>query len=72
MDAISTAAAGMAAASARFDDAAGRLARSGAGDDQAMAQAAVASIQTEAAFAADTKVVKAADQMMGALLDVTA
>ncbi|HUO23784.1 MAG TPA: flagellar basal body rod C-terminal domain-containing protein [Caulobacteraceae bacterium] len=68
MDAISTATSGMTAALSRFDQAAGAIA-SPNGD---LAQAAVLTIDAKASFTANAAVLKTADEMMGALLDILA
>jgi flagellar basal body rod protein FlgC len=68
MDAISTATSGMSAALAQFGQAAQTIASPG-GD---VAQAAVQTVEAKTSFAANAAVLKSADAMMGALLDILA
>lgn len=71
MDAISTARYGMLAASRRFEDAASRtVAAASAGADGDLVGGVVDMIQAKTAFAASAKVVRIADQMWDALLDI--
>ncbi len=71
MDALQNATIGMTNAVSQLDAAASRVAGAGPVDDRAYAQAAVDLAQSKAQFAANVAVVRVADQMMGALLDIT-
>jgi flagellar basal body rod protein FlgC len=70
MDPISTARYGMMAASQRLDASAERVARMGADDSVDYGQEAVEQIGAKQAFSANAGVVKIADQMWQALLDI--
>ena len=74
MNALSASAAGIASAVARFDASAQRTARWGtpAGADVDLAQEAVAMIDAKIALKANVEVMKTTDEMLGALLDITA
>jgi hypothetical protein len=70
MDPISTARYGMMAASQQLAASAGRVAAGAAGDPADYAAEAVTQIEAKQAFSANVHVVKVADEMWRALLDV--
>jgi len=70
MDPLSIARGGLAAASARFEAAAQRVARGG--DDADTASAVVEQVSAKQQFRANLGVVRIADQMWRALLDIQA
>lgn len=72
MNPISSAAQGMFTAERRFTNSAERLSRYGADPDVDIAKEAVEQIQAKAAFKASTLAVRAADDMLGVLLDTFA
>jgi flagellar basal body rod protein FlgC len=67
MDVLATAASGMISAQAQFDRAAGAVA---SGGDPV--PAVVQSVEAKTSFGANVAVLKTADKMMGALLDIIA
>jgi hypothetical protein len=69
MQALSIAAAGMMSAQGRFESSARRTA---AATLDHLAEKTVERVQAEAAFSANAAVVRAADEMTGALLDILA
>lgn len=70
MDPISTARYGMMAAERRFADSASRVARMAGDDSVDYAAEATGQIQAKHAFTANVQVVKVADEMWQALLDL--
>ncbi len=68
MNATSSAAAGMMAASSRFNASAQRV----AGGDADYAVEAVEAVASKTAFKASLAVMKTADEMLGSLLDIKA
>ena len=70
MNAISTATAGLSAATAQLGLAATQAANPSSDTD--IVQSAIGQIEAEAAFAANTSVIATADKMIGMLLDITA
>jgi flagellar hook protein FlgE len=74
MTAITTAASGLQAAVSRLNASADRTARMGLsqGGDVDLAAESVARIEAGAAFKANVAVIRTADQMTGALLDILA
>jgi flagellar hook protein FlgE len=76
MDPISIAQGGLMAASARFEASASRTARMGATDGQAsgdsvdLGQEVVEQVQAKQQFSANLGVIRIADQMWQALLDI--
>jgi flagellar hook protein FlgE len=70
MDPISTARYGMMAAERTLDDSAQRVAGMGADSSVDYAQEAVQQIGAKQAFSANAGVIKVADQMWQALLDI--
>lgn len=69
MQAIAIAASGVAAATARFDASAQRTARDPLAN---LAEETIERIQAETALKANVSVMKTADEMTGALLDILA
>lgn len=80
MDPISIARGGLMAASARFEASAGRTARMGAsdpatgaaGEDVDLASEAVEQVEAKRAFSANLGVIRVADEMWRALIDMQA
>lgn len=74
MQAFAIAAAGVSAAISRFDVSAQRTVRWGttAGEGVELAQEAVEQIGAKAALEANMQVMRTADEMLGALLDIKA
>jgi flagellar basal body rod protein FlgG len=72
MDPIVTAHYGMMAAMNRFDAAAQRTVRSAGGEFGDLAQASLDSSEAKAALEANAAVVRTADEMLGAVLDLSA
>jgi flagellar basal body rod protein FlgC len=70
MDPISTARYGIMAAERRFADSASRVARMAGDDSVDYGAEAVGQIQAKTAFSANVHVVKVADEMFQALLDL--
>ena len=70
MDPISTARYGMMAATQQLNASASRVAGMAGGDNVDYAAEAVTQIQAKQSFKADAAVVKVADEMMQALLDL--
>ena len=70
MDPISTARYGIMAAERRFADSASRVARMSADDSVDYGTEAVQQVTAKQAFTANVQVVKVADQMWQALLDI--
>jgi len=70
LNTIDTARGGINAGLGRLDQAAGRIARNGAGDD--LAGNMVELIRSEQEVRANVAVVRTADEMIGSLLDVLA
>lgn len=70
MDPISTARGGLAAASARFEASAERTARMGADDTVDAGQEVVEQIQAKHQFSANLGVIRVADEMWRALMDI--
>jgi len=73
MDPIATAQYGMLAASRRFDASASRVARMGVeGESVDLSAEIVEQITAKTAFAANASVIRTAQDMQGALLDILA
>lgn len=70
MDPIATARYGLMAAERKFSDSASRVARMAGDDSVDYATEAVAQIQAKQAFKANAGVIKVADEMFDALLDL--
>ena len=70
MDPISTARYGLMAAERKFSDSASRVARMGGDDTVDYAAEAVSQIEAKQALKANAGVIKVADQMFQALLDL--
>jgi len=70
MDPISTARYGLMAAERRFSDSASRVARMAGDDSIDYGSEAVEQVQAKHAFSANVQVVKVADEMWQALLDI--
>ena len=72
MQVLSIAAAGLSAATVRLDASAQRTARWGQDPAVDLAKEAVEQVTAKAAFKANVAVIRAADEMMGELLDILA
>ncbi|HYE47069.1 MAG TPA: flagellar basal body rod C-terminal domain-containing protein [Caulobacter sp.] len=72
MQALSIAAAGLTAATARLDASAQRVARWSPASDVDLAREAVEQVSAKTAFKANAAVIRSADRMMGELLDILA
>lgn len=70
MDPISTARYGLMAAERKFSDSASRVARMAGDDSVDFATEAVSQIEAQQAFKANVGVIKVADEMFQALLDL--
>ena len=70
MQAITSATAGLAAASQRLQASAERTASWGLGSPVDLAQEAVEQVSAEVAFKANVAVIRSANEMMGELLDM--